>query len=293
MSPEQMQLVQGRSTRAPTSGRSASSSSSSSPGTPPFDAEAVTELVVKIVTEPPPRSAVSGPTAGRTGGGHPQCLEKDRDRRFQTMGELAIALGPFGSKRARASVERVLDTLRVAGLSTSVLPPSGVHRASMAPGGAIPARSTALQWGRTSGRTLPKSHAALGWKVAMGLLALGAVAAGGLLLSRRVAAPSAAATVATAAAATAAIVTNAVPPEGSSAAASVVALPAPLAPVDAPAASVSAAPSAHVVGAPLVPRRGFAASAPATLAIKPLAGPARSAAPPPTARKPNLFDTSN
>ena len=53
-----------------------------------------------------------------------RCLEKDRANRFQTVGELAIALREFGSKNARISVERVLGTLRAAGLSGDVLAPS-------------------------------------------------------------------------------------------------------------------------------------------------------------------------
>ena len=36
-----------------------------------------------------------------------RCLEKQRERRYQDMGELATALLPFGSHRARAQVEKI------------------------------------------------------------------------------------------------------------------------------------------------------------------------------------------
>ena len=39
------------------------------------------------------------------------CLEKDRTRRYQTVAELATALLPFGSRRARASVNRIVENI--------------------------------------------------------------------------------------------------------------------------------------------------------------------------------------
>jgi serine/threonine protein kinase len=82
-------------------------------GHAPFEAEAVPDLAIKVTTEPPTPLSTFRPDA-------PEalervilcCLEKDRAARFQTVGELAVALQPFAPDRARLSVERVLGTLR-------------------------------------------------------------------------------------------------------------------------------------------------------------------------------------
>ncbi len=94
-------------------------------GRAPFIAETITELAVKVVNEPMPSLTELAPQVPP---GLAQvaatCLEKSRDARYQTMSDLALALGPFGSKRARTSVERILDTQRAAGVSHAVMPPS-------------------------------------------------------------------------------------------------------------------------------------------------------------------------
>ena len=55
-----------------------------------------------------------------------RCLEKDRQRRYRNIAELAVALVEFAPKRARALVERVAGTIEAAGLSAGVtaIPPS-------------------------------------------------------------------------------------------------------------------------------------------------------------------------
>ncbi len=74
------------------------------------------DLAIKIATEPaPPLDALCADAPAGLGEVVARCLEKDRERRFQSVGELAVALESFGSNRARASVERVLGTLRKAG----------------------------------------------------------------------------------------------------------------------------------------------------------------------------------
>jgi hypothetical protein len=77
------------------------------------------------------------------------CLEKEPSRRYQTVGELAIALKDYGSRQARASVERVLGTLRQAGISSAALPPSGEYAAAPRPPG-LAAPNTTASWGQTS-----------------------------------------------------------------------------------------------------------------------------------------------
>jgi len=93
----------------------------------PFDAEAVTELAIRIATDPPKTMASFRP-------GLPQkleavvarCLEKDRDNRFQTVADLALALEELAPAHARASIERVVKTLKRAGVSARDSLPFGV-----------------------------------------------------------------------------------------------------------------------------------------------------------------------
>jgi serine/threonine-protein kinase len=96
-------------------------------GTVPFQGEAFGEIAIKIATQetpslrgyrpeaPPALDAIIG-----------KCLAKDRKRRYANVAELALALLPFASKRATASVERITGIIRAAGLSASALgmPPS-------------------------------------------------------------------------------------------------------------------------------------------------------------------------
>jgi serine/threonine protein kinase len=81
---------------------------------PPFEAGSVAELAVQIATEPAPRlgtrlTAVPPDLELAVA----KCLEKDRDRRFQNVGELALALASVAPKAAEISIERILATLRV------------------------------------------------------------------------------------------------------------------------------------------------------------------------------------
>jgi serine/threonine-protein kinase len=83
----------------------------------PFPAQAVTELAIKVANEPaPPLRALRPDSPERLEQVVARCLEKDRTARFQTVGELAIALREFGSEQAARSVEHILGTLRNAGM---------------------------------------------------------------------------------------------------------------------------------------------------------------------------------
>jgi serine/threonine-protein kinase len=73
-----------------------------------FLADTVTELAIRVASEPPPpmrplRAEVSPALEAVIF----KCLEKDRDRRYRNVGELATALLPMAPKRARVSVERI------------------------------------------------------------------------------------------------------------------------------------------------------------------------------------------
>jgi serine/threonine-protein kinase len=70
-----------------------------------------------------------------------KCLEKDRNRRFQNVAELAVALLPFGPRRARVTAERTTSITRAAGLITdpnfqvppSVYPPAPLNHSDSYP----------------------------------------------------------------------------------------------------------------------------------------------------------------
>jgi serine/threonine protein kinase len=150
----------------------------------PFDADAITELAIKVANEPaPPLRALRPDAPSGLAQVVATCLEKDREKRFQNVGELALALGDFGPKSARISVERVVGTLRKAGISGAVLPPSG--ELGPDPASAPPVvrntTQTAASWGRTGAGTRSRKRAALGLAV---VVALGGVAGAGAMISR-------------------------------------------------------------------------------------------------------------
>jgi len=100
-------------------------------GSPPFEAQSLTLLTATILEQPAPLLRSKCPEApAELEVVVARCLEKDPSRRFQDVGELAIALYPFAPQRARLSAERCCYVLRQAGLSqatlevSSMLPPS-------------------------------------------------------------------------------------------------------------------------------------------------------------------------
>ena len=194
----------------------------------PFEAEAVTELAIKIAIEPaPPLRAFRADVPPGLELAVATCLEKDRSRRFQTVGDLALALRDLGSLRARASVERILGTLRQAGLaSLAPQPPAELHATRAATHFAPPASAPPppAAWGRPSdlapnsgnpatrweppalltsahstdaswGQSSRSSRPGRGGKAMVGIVAavmlVGVFAGGGWLLLRRAAAPAA------------------------------------------------------------------------------------------------------
>ncbi len=147
----------------------------------PFEAEAMSELVLKIALAPPVLLSAALP-------GAPlalqnvilKCLEKDRGKRYQTIGALALALLEFGPRRSRTSVERISGIMQRAGMSASalVLPPSSdpvdVRAQSAAEG-------TQASWGQTAPPPGNRRRIAL---ALVGSLAVVCVAGGGYALSR-------------------------------------------------------------------------------------------------------------
>jgi serine/threonine-protein kinase len=239
-------------------------------GRTPFDAESVTELAIKVATTRPPSVRSFRPEVP------PEleaviatCLQKEPGQRYQTVGELAVALKDFGSKQARASVERVLGTLRRAGISGPVLPPSGefrVRTVSIPGSGPIPAPITTASWGDSAASPRPRSRATL---VAVTLVGLAVLSLGGTLLFLRK--PPATVTAVPAAASTPAVAapTASSPPAAAPASSDPPAVslePLPAAPSSSASARATAKPPAWpsraTVGAP--PPAAATAPAPAS-----------------------------
>ncbi len=81
-------------------------------GQPPFSADSVPELAIKIVTESPPSATLVRrdvpPELARVVA---KCLEKEPARRYRDVAELAVALSPFAPPAARPLVDRVIGIL--------------------------------------------------------------------------------------------------------------------------------------------------------------------------------------
>jgi serine/threonine-protein kinase len=141
----------------------------------PFESDTVTELAIKIATEPaPPVRSFRGDLPAGLERAIARCLEKDRGRRFQTVGELAIALAEYAPPRARASVERTLRTLGAAQAVTLLRAPSdptGVSPSQGASSGTGPS-GTVPAWGHTSSTKKSGGAVLIGSVAALALLAV-------------------------------------------------------------------------------------------------------------------------
>ena len=156
-------------------------------GRAPFVAEAVTELVIKIAVEPPPSMrALRLDVSPSLEHAVMRCLEKDRERRIQNVGELAMALRDHGPARARPSADRILRTLQAAGMSAGP-PPATPALPSYPPAATAPL--TGASWGQTAAKSQSRRRTMLAVVLGVtGLLAgLGGAA---VLVVRRSAAAS-------------------------------------------------------------------------------------------------------
>ncbi len=83
-------------------------------GHPPFDADTMTALCAAILQDPPRSMLATRPdTPPQLEAVVRGALEKDRNRRFANVAQLAAALAPFGSPSSRASAERIARVLGV------------------------------------------------------------------------------------------------------------------------------------------------------------------------------------
>ncbi len=78
-------------------------------GEPPFEAETYASVIACILTDPPKDIRQLRPAIDKNlEAVLLRSLEKDAAQRFQNVGELAVALLPFGSEASRALVERIV-----------------------------------------------------------------------------------------------------------------------------------------------------------------------------------------
>ncbi|MFZ5893439.1 MAG: protein kinase domain-containing protein [Myxococcota bacterium] len=152
-------------------------------GRAPFQGQTLPDVSVKIAVEPPTpiaqlRAGIPAPLEAVI----QKCLEKDRERRFRHVGELATDLCRFGTRRARASAEHIVAVMQAA--QGASLQPVELPRAE--PGGAVASTRTAASWGSTSA---PKSRKHLRLLLAAGAAAgaLGVLVLAGLALRTRTA----------------------------------------------------------------------------------------------------------
>ena len=129
----------------------------------PFGGESLPEVCVSIATRPPPSIRALRPEVpAALEASILKCLTKQREDRYANLSELALALAPFGPKRARTSVDRISRVIRGSGAATSsAIPPSS-------DGGAPATPITIAGWGQAGlhrtigGRTRLLGVAAIG-----------------------------------------------------------------------------------------------------------------------------------
>ncbi|HEY0468316.1 MAG TPA: serine/threonine-protein kinase [Polyangiaceae bacterium] len=239
-------------------------------GRVPFSAETLPEICGLILTAAPPAIRDYSPAVpDALQAVVRRCLEKDRERRFANVSELAQALSPFGSRATSRSVERIARILG-APHTLDALPPSGPVPAKFGP-------STQSNWGQTK----PSRSSAMPVLAAVaGVVVLLGAGAAFLLLRSKTEQVSPAL-----AGSSLPVLAEAIP------------IPAPAPPAAAPSASVAAsaavpalAPAAVPANAPAAvpgPKPSVAASpVKAAVVAKPAAKPAAVVAPPPAAVAP-------
>jgi serine/threonine-protein kinase len=116
-------------------------------GTPPFAADSMPGLVLRVVQGGvPPSLRITRPEVPE---GFERvilkCIEKDRNARYESVAELAIALAPFAPRRAQISVERISGVMRAAGFSGAATELPASLEGENGQGGA----GTASSWGKT------------------------------------------------------------------------------------------------------------------------------------------------
>jgi eukaryotic-like serine/threonine-protein kinase len=269
-------------------------------GRVPFDGETVTDVAIKVATQPTPSArALRADVPPGLEEIVFKALEKNRQDRYRSVAELAIALSPFAPARGRPLVDRICGILQVGGW-TSLAPPDA------APPAPAPPRAAAVTMSAV-GRTTMGLNGGRRRNVAIALSSAGAAAVAGLAFAllhssplRRQATTSAMVqSVATAPVSTAALSTPTaadmrLPPVGAEATDAGLSLgTAVQSPSATPQASSPKRVGAHAAQArpgqpPLIPR----AAPPAPVAATPPT-PASPPPPPSVAPRKNQLDLGN
>jgi hypothetical protein len=198
------------------------------------------------MSEPPPPLEIAAPALPPAlYAAVSRCLEKQPAARYQSVAELAYALAPLGSARARQSVERIS---RVLGIDGASMASTGQHSVPAVTADARHSVGTQANWGDTQ----PKPSATRRSALPFVGLALVALLAGGAWLALRSQASGSNVEPAASTAGPPSATTAPVAPEVSAA--------------PAPAAVVSSAPVAAPPSEPLPPSTASAAPAPAAAA---------------------------
>ena len=259
-------------------------------GEAPFLGQSLPDISVKIAVEPPPSLRAKLPQLSALLEAIVlKCLEKDRDNRFRTLADFAVALAELAPPRARLSIDRVVGVINAAGVPDSVLPngiaPTGVKviTGSRSTGSRITTGASSAETVSTFGTTATHGR---GRRTMVVVGVIGVFGAGVLaLLFLR---PSASGDPANAATASPHVELAAPPPAK-----------VEPAPVVAPALVVEPPPTPNAEPAPAPPPSALVARAPRPRQPKPeppkqptVAAPAPAPAPPPPAPAPptNLLD---
>jgi tRNA A-37 threonylcarbamoyl transferase component Bud32 len=87
-------------------------------GQVPFKGESLSDVCIKIAMQPTPSLRALRPEAPEgLDAAMGRCLEKDRERRYSTVAEFALAIAAYAPDRARASVDRISRMLGGSGRS--------------------------------------------------------------------------------------------------------------------------------------------------------------------------------
>src|SRR5690606_41265218 len=99
-------------------------------GEAPDEGQPLPEVCAQILpTAPRPIRAVRGAVPPELESVVARCLHKEREQRYGSVAELAVALGPFAPQRALVSVERVSRVLNRQGAEPSEPPAPARTRA--------------------------------------------------------------------------------------------------------------------------------------------------------------------
>jgi serine/threonine-protein kinase len=108
----------------------------------PFPGATLPELIVKVATGATPRLRDLRPDApAGLEAVIDTCLKKRREDRYESIGDLAVALAPYGPERSRVSVERISSIAR-ASAPTGRGVPASLSPASVAPVVSVPSAAS-------------------------------------------------------------------------------------------------------------------------------------------------------